>query len=174
MDATSDGYIATYIYIPSDPVTSQLQIYYRVTNYGGWYSTWLGHQLDYYEGTLRIYCENNNRLYGQVAKGSSTSFLGNYTNSWMNNGTHWYWSLSASRDGSQVLIEEFEIKQGNNYFYTETPKIESVNMQNLLSVPDVSPRSYKNIYLRTQIPAGADLGSSYETNLKAMWRTPVY
>ena len=130
--------------------------------------------LNYYKGTLRIYCENNDRIYGQVASGNGTSFGGTYQNYWMSNGTRWYWQIVGGRDSNQLHIEKFETYQGDNYYYTDSPRVNAMYTQELVQVNDIHPYSHKNAYIKTQVPVDADLNADYEADMKVRWRSPIY
>jgi len=178
MDENKDGNcIGARLYIPSDPSTVQCECSAKVSSYstGGWYTNFLGYgQYDYYEGTLRIYADTSVSLRGQVAKGTSTSFVGGTSYYWESNGTRWYWEIVTNKNSSIVAITDFWIRQGDNYFYIEGPKITSMDTQELVKVAGIYPNSYKNAYLKTKAPNDAELNSNYETDLKVRWRTPVY
>jgi len=66
------------------------------------------------------------------------------------------------------------VRQGDNYYYTGTPEVNALYTQELVKVDDIHPHSYKNAYVKTQVPADAELNADYETDLKVRWRTPVY
>lgn len=176
MDEDKAGnYVGAYLYIPPDPVTSNVYVYARVNSYSGWAGNSRGMSLGYYEGTLRIYAETNDYLYGQVASGpTSTSFAGTYSRYWKANGTRWYWQIVSNRNSTQVAITDFEVRLGNNYYYTDTPKVNAMYTQELVQVDDIHPQSYKNAYIRTQVPTEAELNADYESDVKVRWRTPIY
>lgn len=177
MDENKEGYyIGIYLYIHANPISNSSYIYMRSSGVANWSSYSIGSNahLSYYEGTLRLNISSDLRLYGQIASGDSTSFVGNYVTHSSASGEHWYWGIVSDRNSTQVAIENFEILKGDNFFYTESPKIISMHTQDLVSLQNIYPGSYKKAYIKTQIPANSSLGNNYEMSLKTMWRTPVY
>lgn len=50
----------------------------------------------------------------------------------------------------------------------QNPKLESVILSPVVKIQDIQPQSYKNMYVRTDIPSYVDIGD-YETGLKVWW-----
>lgn len=178
IDANKIGnYIGVYVRIPVDPLTYNVVVGSIVSSYiSAWDEGVVAKSLDYYQGTLQLFAKSNDKLYAYLASGDSTSFISDscVSDYWNSNGSHWYWQIVADRNSSQVVITDFWVRQGDNYFYTETPKVVSMHTQDLVKVSDIHPQSSKNVYVRTQIPKDSSLSSNYETDLKVRWRTPVY
>ena len=163
--------MAAYIKIEDDTIW----VYSRVSGDGGWVSSF--YQEDpwhSYEGTIRIYGNSSNELYGQYAKGTSTSFRGPDSSAWMDYGTRWYWAVSGYRNSTQLHIENFDIRTGLNHYYTDSPRINALYTQELVEVADIATETYKNIYQKAQIPADSTLPDYVDTDLKTRWRIPTY
>jgi hypothetical protein len=173
VDSLNDGeYIGAYLYIHPNPGSNTSIVYAGVN--GSWSSQNITNNLNLYEGTLRIYGDSNDRLYGQMAEGSSTSFVGTYRSGWQSAGEKWYWKIVVDGGSSKLQIESFEVVLGENYFYTETPSIEGIYTQELLKLENISPQSSKSMYLKVQVPSTLSVSSSCEADIKVRWRVPDY
>lgn len=128
---------------------------------------------DFYEGELRLYADDNGILYFQVAPGTSGSFTGIDQSNWKTCGSRWYLQISTSHNGSPIHIDKAWIRQGRKLFYTDTPRISSLNNQELLELENVYPNSSKSVYVRTQVPQSQSTAPNYDADLKVRWRVPI-
>ncbi len=172
VDTSNAGeYICAYLYIHPEAETNISRIYTGIN--GSWSNNTLTNNLNLYEGTLRLYGNNNNYLYGQVAEGDSTSFVGNSRSGWQQAGTHWYWQIVVNKSSSQLQIENFEVRTGNNYYYTETPRVRGIYTQEPIKLESIAPQNSKNMYLRIQVSQTASIASDCEADVKVRWRVPI-
>lgn len=164
--------------LPSNPVGSTSYVY---SSYGGgnFVSSTLGTgRLDLYEATFRIFINSSGRVYAYIAPGTSSTFSGYYYsgsyNVWQDAGTMFYWRISSYSLGSTFYVTNFETVIGTSYFYTDGPKVKSLQTQKLLELESIIPNSSKSIYFRTEVPTSAVVDSSYQKELKVRWRVPIY
>lgn len=169
----ADGY-GDYMYTTYDPgfnTTAYLYVFTNTVsaNTSATYNTTMG-----WQGTLRLYKDSSNnisaqydRLYdGVFEKTVSLPLANNY-------GTYFYISMSSLKAGSNTYIDSFQVVSGNVYYYTETPGVNSIYTIKPVVIEDIAPNTFKNLYVKSQIPSGLSMSNQYETNLNVKWRIPI-
>lgn len=74
--------------------------------------------------------------------------------------------------GGIVTVDNFIVNKAIVYWLMDSPKIRGIYLQNYVTVPDIYPKNYKSIYIKTQLPQEyTDYipNSSYSYNLRAWW-----
>lgn len=91
-------------------------------------------------------------------------------------GNAMYVEIFQDKSNSRNLnIEEFKIVSGNIYGYYANPtRVNGIYLKTPVKLNDIAPYSYKNIYVKHQVPVDFSGNASYETNLKARWEIPTY
>jgi hypothetical protein len=165
--------IGAYIYIPSNSPSSANFVYVGVDeswtnwpNNGGWTT------LNMYDGEIRLYWDGSN-AYGQWRDPDGTFAGGQKSAAPGNIGNYFYIKVISSRNSSQVKIDDFDVYNGYTYYYTESPKIESIYKQELLEIKDVYPNNHKNVYVKTYVSKDMNIASDYDIDMKVRWRIPV-
>lgn len=163
-----------HVYLRLYDATSASRVY-RGTSGGYSYSTLSTTRLDTYEGELRFYWDTNeNRIYGHWRPLTGGSFQGSYFTPSSSFGEHFYVEIYTSKDGSYSSIINFEVLEGDCYYYAQSPKILSIHKQELVKLEDIAPNSSKSVYLKTEVPLNSTLPLDNEVDLKARWRIPTY
>jgi hypothetical protein len=166
----SGNYIASYITIPPD----QTYIYVRGGCNGIWGWSVQYQTLNMYDGELRLYWD------GSLVRGQWRSPGGSFSNSEGTAatpetvGNYFYVQILSDKNGSQVMIDDFDIFNGNIYYYSESPQITSIHKQELLEIKDVYPNNHKNVYVKTYVPKDLEIGPNYDVDMKVRWRIPAY
>ena len=62
---------------------------------------------------------------------------------------------------------------GGAYYYTDCPKVSSINQQRLLKLGDIPPNNYKNVYLKTKVTKDMNMLDSTNLDMKVRWKVPV-
>jgi len=164
-------YICAYLYIPIAAATSNSRVYTGIND--SWSYTNMNSNLNLYDGTLRLYGNSSNNLYGQVASVGSTSFTGTYRSGWQQAGEKWYWKIIVNKASSKLYIENFEVLQGENYYYTETPHVRGIYTQELIKLENIYPNNSKDMYLKIQADQTLDISNNCEADVKVRWRVPI-
>lgn len=175
-DAEHYGNYMYASYEPGYNTTAYMRIYQNTpttsvsNSFSATYNTTLG-----WQGVLRLYKDSSNNISVQYDKAYDGTFEAttSLTNA-QNFGTYFYVSVSSLKGGSNTYIDSFQMVSGNAYYYTETPGIKAIHTLKPLIINDIYPNTYKNLYIRSQIPTGLDVLSNYSTNLNVKWRMPVY
>jgi hypothetical protein len=167
-------WIGMYLWLRSNPTTSDNYVYVRQSNNSGWTSYNIGRSSNNYEGTVRLHWNSAWDVYGQQAQ-LGGGFRGGsqdcYT-SWV--GSYFYFTVIGSRNSSELRITSFDIIEGDVYYYTDSPRVNSIYKQELLELDNIAPSSYKNAYLRTYVPKDLSVPSGNEVNMNVRWRVPTY
>ena len=165
----SEKFFGSYLNIPANPASSK---YVYCGFNGNWTTSAISTSI--YDCELRLYW-NGSTIYAQWRTPGVESFTtgGSYGVGPGTIGNYFYVQVLASRNGSQVEIDDFDIYNGDVYYYTESPQITSIHKQDLLEIKDVYPNNYKNVYIKTYVPKDLEIESSYDMDMKVRWRIPV-
>ena len=174
----SPGYegrwIGMYLYLPANPTTSDCFVYVRKSTTGSWTNYMLGRSSNNYEGTVRLHWNSAWDVYGQQAQ-LGGGFRGNKQDCYNTEvGSYFYFTVIGNRNSSELRITSFDIIEGNIYYYTDSPRVNSIYKQELLELNDIAPNSYKNMYVRTYVPKDLSVPSGNEVNMNTRWRVPTY
>lgn len=171
-DGFEGNYMAARLRLDDNINSSNSTIY--CIGAGGWDSDNVVLSDSYYEGEFALYW-NSTYAYASVRAndtGSWTTLSVDGTSQTL--GNYFYIKIVVPKESSRVKIKYFTVPYGTAYFYTETPRVTSINKQYLVKIEDVYPNSYKNVYLRSYVSRDLELSQSSEVDMKVRWRIPVY
>lgn len=168
--------IGAYIYINSSYSTSYAYAGYNSGTGMKWTSWPTGSVVGLYryDGEIRLYW-NGDDVRGEW-RTSTTDFSGGRygdVNSGLV-GNYFYVEIIADRNSSQVKLRDFDIYNGNVYYYTESPQIESIYKQELLKISNIYPKNNKKLYVKTYIPNNMEVNHEYSVELRTRWGVPTY
>lgn len=172
----TDRWAAVQIYVPQDPSVSYSKVGVMDSEDTTWYYTNLGQSgTQYYEGILRLYWGTDGYLKASVSTdgGSNWSTSANLSLSEAFIGNFFHIELQVYGHGSTTKFSNFNVNECNAYYYSRTPKIYSINKQDLVEIKDVYPDNYKNVYVRTYVDKNAELLSGYNIDMTTRWRISV-
>ena len=151
------------------PATSYIRLYYNDVLA---VSDALNNSSSGWQGVLRLYKDSSDNMKVQYDAAYDGVFEDGvtYPNA-SSNGSYFYIKISASKSGADTYIDYFNIVSGNVYYYTETPGIKSIYTLKPVMVNGIYPNTFKNVYVKSQVPPGLDVLNKYETNLNVKWIT---
>lgn len=162
-------YLRVYTRI-RDPNSSESALYFCVNGSCSYYN--LGANYDRWTGKLRLRRSGNN-VYGYVWDPQTSSWKGSYRSGVDALGNYFYIQIQASRDGSDIYIDNFTVTAGTAYYYAESPKVKGIYTRKDVEVKDIYPNTSKSIYLKSYVSSTMGVEGHYDTSMKVRWRTPI-
>jgi ribosomal protein S18 acetylase RimI-like enzyme len=178
--AVTPGYegkwLGSRLLLQPDPSASSDNTIATGTSSSSWQGSSIGSSSNFYEGDLRfLYERQYNRFYAQFRPVGGSWLTRErasiYEATW---GTYFYFQIVGSSEGSPIKITYFDLVQGTAYYYTDSPRVESIYRQELVELENIAPNSYKNAYVRTFVPKDLALESGNDINMNVRWRVPTY
>jgi len=163
-------YMSTYIFINGN-LSWASYIYYSIN--GAYNNTLLaGSGYNRWTGKLRLK-RDGDKVYGYVWDPQTSSWKGGYRLGANALGDYFYLQILASKDGSDIYIDNFTVTAGTAYYYTDSPKVKRIYISKEVEVKDIYPNSSKNVYLKSYVSPELNLEGHNDTALRVRWRTPV-
>lgn len=167
--------VGSRLYIPSNITTSKSYLYGGINgSWSGTYAYDLGLAWNRRSGILRLYTSGDNVV---------ASIWDVTTNSWkstpgrpgyLSAGDKFYIQIVSGWPGSSLYISNFEVVSGTVFYYTDSPEIAKVYLQNEIVLDDLYPNTYKPVFFKTRVDdALAIETNSYDVDLRVRWRIPV-
>lgn len=173
VDENFEGkYMATRFLLATPSTTGTSRIYSAFND--NWSPYNFNANSGYYEGELRLYW-NGSVVYGHVRSSDTAGWVtdgANCTPSVV--GNNFYVQIVGDRNSSSLKLDYFLVYQARSFYYSDTPRIYSVNKQQLIKIPAIAPNSSKNVYLRTYVPKDLEIEAQYNMDMNVRWRVPVY